>query len=219
MALAPRRALVWDCGTGNGQAARDLARYFDRVIATDGSPEQIAHAAPAGNVEYRVAPASASGLEAHSADAVTVAQALHWFAEDSFYKEVRRVTVPGGLVAAWCYGSCHAGADVESILREFEDDTLARYWRPERRYVVDGYRHLPFPFVDLPAPPLELRVRWNLRQLIGYLNTWSAVDAFRRAHGKDPVAPVVERLANHWGDPEEQREVTWPLGLRLGRVG
>src|SRR5690606_4114436 len=38
---APGRALAWDCATGNGQAALGLAAYFDQVIATDASAEQI----------------------------------------------------------------------------------------------------------------------------------------------------------------------------------
>jgi SAM-dependent methyltransferase len=219
VALVPRRSVVWDCGTGNGQAARDLARWFDQVIATDASDRQIAQALPATNVTYRVAPADASGIADHSVDAVTVAQALHWFANDAFFDEVRRVTTPGGLLAAWCYGSCHAGADVEGILREFEDGTLRAYWRPERKWVDDLYRTIPFPFPELPAPTFALRVRWNLRQLGEYLSTWSAVDAYRRTHDVDPVAPVLARLANYWGDPATVRDVTWPLGLRIGRVG
>lgn len=35
--LAPRRRVAWDCGAGNGQAARALAERFEAVVATDGS--------------------------------------------------------------------------------------------------------------------------------------------------------------------------------------
>jgi SAM-dependent methyltransferase len=217
--LAPRRLLAWDCATGNGQAARDLGRYFERVIATDGSVDQIGHAIPAANVEYRVASAESSGLEANSVDLVTVAQALHWFAHDPFFAEVRRVTVTGGVVAAWSYGSCHAGPDVETLLRDLEDNTLGPYWNPERRWVDEGYRTIPFPFVEIPAPTFELRVEWTLRQLDAYLQSWSAVANFRRERGEDPVSPVLERIAGRWGRSERTREVTWPLNIRVGRVG
>lgn len=189
------------------------------MIATDGSPEQIALAVPAKNVEYRVAAAESSGLEPHSADLVTVAQALHWFAHDAFFAEVRRVTVSGGCVAAWSYGSCHAGADIESILREFEQDTLGAYWNPERRWVDERYQTIPFPFEDVPAPVLELRVAWTLSQLGRYLDSWSAVVKFRRVRGMDPVAPVLERIASHWGPSEQTRDIIWPLNIRVGRVG
>ena len=218
MSLVPRRRVAWDCATGNGQAARDLGHFFDRVIATDGSPDQIAQAIPRENVEYRVASAEASGLAARSVDLVTVAQALHWFAHDGFFSEVRRVAVPAGLVAAWSYGSCHAGPDVEAILREFEEGTVGPYWNPERKWIVERYQTIPFPFVEIPAPAFELRAEWTLRQLGAYLQSWSAVAKFQRERGTDPVAPLLERLAGHWGPPERPRDVTWPLNIRVGRV-
>lgn len=36
--------LAWDCGTGNGQAAIELTRYFNKIYATDASKEQIGNA-------------------------------------------------------------------------------------------------------------------------------------------------------------------------------
>jgi hypothetical protein len=60
--LVPRSSLVWDCACGNGQATLDLAKRFDRVVATDASREQIASATPHPQVEYCVAPAEQNGL-------------------------------------------------------------------------------------------------------------------------------------------------------------
>src|SRR5215468_417282 len=60
--LTPRDSLVWDCAAGSGQATIDLAARFDKVIATDGSAQQIAAAPRCDNVEYRVALAEESGL-------------------------------------------------------------------------------------------------------------------------------------------------------------
>lgn len=39
--LAPGRELAWDCGTGQGQAARLLAAEFRQVVATDASAAQL----------------------------------------------------------------------------------------------------------------------------------------------------------------------------------
>lgn len=39
---------------GNGQAAASLANHFDRVIATDRSATQIAHAQQRDNITYKV---------------------------------------------------------------------------------------------------------------------------------------------------------------------
>ncbi len=102
--IAPIRSLVWDCGTGNGQAAVGLAQYFDRVYATDASAEQIAHAYQHDKVEYHVEGAEQVGLKSGSVDMVTVAQAVHWFDFDKFYAEVKRVLKPNGVIAVWTYG-------------------------------------------------------------------------------------------------------------------
>jgi SAM-dependent methyltransferase len=216
--LAPRRELAWDCATGNGQAAQDLATYFERVIATDASEAQIALAVPVSNVEYRVANASDSGLPPGSADAITVAQAYHWLDVPRFTAEVRRVTVPGAVVAAWCYGACDAGEDLGPLLLEFQNGTLGPYWNPGRRWVDEGYRTIAFPFEELAAPAFQLRARWSLSQLREYLCSWSAVATFRRERGLDPVAPLMEQIGKFWNPSDGTREITWPIGLRIGRV-
>src|SRR5688572_12850338 len=74
-----KTGLAWDCATGNGQAAVSLASFFNEVIATDASPQQIAHAMPGEKITYYVASAYESGLENESADLITVATAAHWF--------------------------------------------------------------------------------------------------------------------------------------------
>src|SRR5256885_9835685 len=75
-ALAPGTSRAWDCATGNGQAAIGLARWFDRVDATDASADQIANAMTHERIRYAVAPSEASGLADSSIDLVCVAQAL-----------------------------------------------------------------------------------------------------------------------------------------------
>lgn len=219
LAVVPGRSVAWDCATGNGQAAVDLARYFDRVIATDASDEQLAHAFPSPNVEYRVAPAEASGLPDRTIELTTVAQALHWLDHERFYQEVRRVTVPGGVFAAWSYGTGSSGQAIERVLKDFHDGLLKEYWDPRRHWVVEGYRGIPFPFDPIPMPSFELRVEWSLSQLGEYLRSWSAVARYRQVRGEDPVPAVLTEIVKHWGAPETTRLVSWPLSVRVGRVG
>jgi ubiquinone/menaquinone biosynthesis C-methylase UbiE len=71
---APAHDLAWDCATGSGQAAVGLSRRFRKVVATDASDQQLSHATPVENVEYRVARAEDSGIQSASVNAVTVAQ-------------------------------------------------------------------------------------------------------------------------------------------------
>jgi SAM-dependent methyltransferase len=215
---SPARRVVWDCATGSGQAARDLARYFARVVATDASESQVAHAQPHTSVTYRVASAEHSGLEDHSVDAVTVATAVHWFDFDAFYREVRRVLVPGGILAVWSYGSVVMSPPFGAIIHEFEYGTMGSYWPAERRHVVEGYRTIPFPFDELDVPPLTLRADYTLAQLLGYLSTWSAIGPYKSALGGDPIEAIGKKLAIAWGDPHAPREQVWPLHVRAGRV-
>src|SRR5213592_4610043 len=117
--VAPSRALAWDCATGNGQAAVELAKVFDRVIATDASEKQIANAEPQDRVEYRIASAEESGLESDTIDLIMVAQALHWFDLDLFYAEARRVLKPKGLLAALAYNLLQIEAAIDEIMNRF----------------------------------------------------------------------------------------------------
>lgn len=210
---------MWDCGTGSGQAARDLARYFEKVIATDASTAQLRSAVPVPNVEYRVATAESSGLQDASVDLTTVAQALHWFDLEAFYAEVRRVTVRGGIIAAWSYGACSVSASIDRIVSTFQEKTVGPYWDPGRRWVDEGYRTIPFPFAEIEAPSFQLRKEWTLSQFGGYLSSWSSVAKFVVERGQDPVAPVLEQLEKHWGPPDRARTITWPLAVRVGRIG
>jgi hypothetical protein len=84
--------------------------------------------------------------------------------------------------------------------------------------VDEGYRTIAFHFDEIRAPAFELRVRWSLSQLRDYLGSWSALAAYRRERGEDPLASLMERIANFWGPSDSPRDVTWPLGLRVGRV-
>jgi ubiquinone/menaquinone biosynthesis C-methylase UbiE len=216
-AAAPARDLAWDCATGTGQAALALAGRFARVIATDASAAQLAHAVPRPNIDYRVATAEDCGLAERSADLVTVAQALHWLDLGRFYAEVRRVARPGAVIAAWTYSLADADPAVDPLVAAFYEE-MSPWWPPERSHVEDGYAQLAFPFEPIEAPAFEIRESWPLERLLGYFSTWSAVNRCRRDTGHDPVIALGERLAGVWGEPSRPRPVRWPLHLRIGRV-
>jgi SAM-dependent methyltransferase len=216
--LAPDRELAWDCATGNGQAAVPLAARFARVIATDASAGQLAHARRHPRVEYRVARAEASGLADASIALVTVGQALHWLDHPRFFAEAARVARPGGIVAAWCYNVLAIEPALDAIVRDFYRGTLADWWTPERALVDDGYRSVAFPFAEVTAPPFAMESEWTLPDLLGYFRSWSAVTRYMAAGRGDPVAELEPRLARAWGEPLSRRRVRWPLSVRAGRV-
>ena len=213
-----RRELAWDAGCGNGQAAVALASRFARVVATDPSAEQIAQTTPHPRIDYRVEPAEVPTLEPGSVDLVTVAQAMHWFDLERFHASVKRVLRPDGIIAVWTYGLSNVDADVDTVFRRLYDDVLGPYWPAERRHVENGYAELAFPYAPIETPPFAMQCRWNLDQYLAYLRTWSATQRHLRATGTDAIAELAADFAAAWGDPSEARDVSWPLGLRVGRL-
>ncbi len=126
--IAPRHDAVWDCATGNGQAAVGLSAYFKKVIATDASEQQIQNAEQRDNIEYRVTTAEHSGLDNHSVDLIAVAQALHWFDFDNFYQEVKRVLKADGVLAVWTYALLSTPDDkINRLINEFYTDIVGSY--------------------------------------------------------------------------------------------
>jgi SAM-dependent methyltransferase len=215
---APRRNLAWDCATGSGQAALALVDDFARVIATDSSAKQLAHAPPHERIEYRVATAEDCGLPDGCADAITVAQALHWFDVDRFYAEARRVLAPGGALVIWSYNDAVLDDPaLDAELQRYNNMTVGPYWPPERQIVRDGYRTVPFPFDRITAPAYTLTREWTLGELAGYLRSWSATARYASEHGTDPVTEFEQSLAAGWGDPARRRLVSWPLVVLAGR--
>ncbi|TAN04630.1 MAG: class I SAM-dependent methyltransferase [Rhodanobacteraceae bacterium] len=215
---APALDCVWDAGCGNGQASVALAKHFRHVIATDPSEKQVGNAIADPRVEYRNESAEHTSLAQHSADAVTVAQALHWFDLPAFIAEVRRVAKPGALLAAWCYANCSVTPGVDKVVAHLYDPILGEYWSPERRLVDEGYVSLEIPFAPVTAPAFEMRVDWNARQLLAYLTSWSAAQKYTRATGHDAIAAIADELVAAWGDAEQVKPVRWDLAIRAGRV-
>lgn len=213
-----RRDLAWDAGCGNGQASVALATRFGRVHASDPSEQQIRAAPPHPRIDWRVEPAERCSLPDAGADLVTVAQAYHWFDHARFCAEARRVLRPGGVVALWSYGTTSVDSAVDAVFARLYDDMLGPYWPAERRHVENGYRDLPFPFIESSAPTFAMRLDWTLARYLAYLASWSASERYRAATGRDAVADATPDFARAWGDPDAVRMVQWPLALRVGHV-
>ncbi|PYK70386.1 MAG: class I SAM-dependent methyltransferase [Verrucomicrobia bacterium] len=192
--ISPRPERAWDCATGNGQAAVGLARHFDNVTATDATAQQIESAD----------------------DLILVAQALHWFDIDRFFTEAKRVLKEDGVLAISSYNVLQISPEIGAIIRNFYRKTTGPFWPPERELVETDYEDIKFPFAELSPVRFEMRARWTLHHLAGYLRTWSATQKFIAARGFDPVDSLVRELGTVWKNPEELREIKWPLHLRVG---
>lgn len=217
-ALAPGRGAAWDCATGNGQAAIELARFFEHVIATDASSSQVANAERHERVEYRVERSERTTLSEKSIDLTVVAQALHWFELGAFWEEVRRVSRPRAVVAAWCYALHRVAPEIDRVIDHFYEDVIGPWWPPERRHIENEYRDLEFPFTRIALAPPPMTASWSLAELLGYMASWSAVTRYREAKGSDPMPLIAREFEPLWGAPASRREVRWALTLIAGRV-
>jgi ubiquinone/menaquinone biosynthesis C-methylase UbiE len=216
---SPNHQLAWDCGCGSGQATGGLIEYFDRVIATDISGEQLSHAPDLPRVTWQQSPAESSGLPDQSVDALMIAQALHWFDLPRFWPEVQRVMQRGGLVTAWCYQDLVVDEPAcNTLVRHFQSDIVGNYWPPQRRHVDNGYAEISFPFrrVESPKGISSITAQWDVDQLLGYFRSWSATRIAAMESGHDPIAPWAEQFRRLWGPT--RRNVTWPLVILGGRV-
>lgn len=215
-ALAPARQTAWDCATGNGQSAAYLAKFFKQVYASDASAEQITHAIRKPNILYTTSPANATALPDHSVDLVTVAQAIHWFDEESFYREVRRTLKKEGIIAAWAYHLPVIAPEIDRIIQRLYSDILGTFWEKEISHIVSGYRSLSFPFRRLSSPAFTMKTNWSFHQLKGYLQTWSALEPYRKKYGINPVDLIIPDLLAAWENTSLSKQATWPIILMIG---
>ena len=212
----PRRGQAWDCATGNGQVAVVLAGHFQHVAATDISAAQLAQAPVRPNITYQVSAAEHTSMADASVDLITVGQAVHWFDAAAFNQEVRRVARPGATVAEWGYGLVEVHEVLDQLIRQFYAETMQPYWDENRWHIDDEYGRIPFPFEAVRHAQFRVRRQWSAEWFLNYLRTWSSVVKYEKQHGQDPVLLIAGQLTQLWG-PQE-REVRFPVFLRLGRV-
>lgn len=213
------RNLALDCATGNGQAALGLAEHFKHVVAVDASQDQLRQAPAHPRVLYLATRAEHIPLETGCTDLATAAMAVHWFDFDIFYREVRRVLRPSrGVLAVWGYHHSLIDPAIDPILRDFYYQTTGPYWSPSMRFLEEKYRTLPFPFEELPAPELDILLEWSLNELLGFMNSWSAVKKYKEVRGYHPFTEIYASLVEVWGDPDTKHPIRLPLFFRIGKV-
>ncbi len=213
--IAPTRALCWEAGCGSGQATRDLAARFEHVHATDPSAAQIAQAPAIDNVVFAVEPGERCSLPDASADAVCVAQALHWFDRAAFFAEAARVLKPGGVLVAWGYQDIVVPPALAAANANLQD-AIRAYWPPERADIDAAYANYDWPFPRIEAQEFKLIADWPLRRLLAYFASYSASKRHREATGRDIVADSIPSFEQAWGDADTQR-VQWPLFVHAFR--
>lgn len=215
--IVPNKQNAWDCGTGNGQVAYELAKIFENVFATDISQSQIDNASKAENINYTIQPAEKTNFKDQQFDLIVVAQAIHWFDFERFYSEVRRTARENALISVVGYGRIEISEPIDHIIADFYENVIGAYWDNERKFIDENYETIPFPFDEIQTPKFVNRLQWTLEHLIGYLNTWSAVKHFIKQNRYNPIDKLQSEIEQHW-DKGQTREINFPLLLRAGQI-
>ena len=96
------QSVIADIGSGTGKFARQLLNRGSTLLCVEPNADMrnTAIRELGGYPGFTAVDgtASESGLEDHSVDFVTAAQAFHWFDVDAFRRECRRILKPGGKV-------------------------------------------------------------------------------------------------------------------------
>ncbi|KAI3996951.1 hypothetical protein MKX01_021227 [Papaver californicum] len=187
----PNHDLVWDVGTGSGQAV--LSEIFKYVVATDTSSQQLAFAIKNQNIRYQQTSTnmSKSELERDVAKQET-------FDRTTFYQHVNWVLrKPHGVLAIWCYTTPEVDDNVDAIFQ-----LLYKDWDTARKLIDDKYASIYFPFQ--PVEGMDHTAYQTARSKNVELLREELVDEFKRAWG---------------GSGSIQKEVRYPIYLMMGRVG
>jgi len=218
LAQVKTKNTAWDVATGNGQVAIVLAEHFSKVIATDASENQINHATAHPKVTYKVSAAENSGLPDAFADLITVGQALHWFDFENFFREAKRVAKKDCFFASWGYRIHQISPEIDAVTKKFDEELVGPYWPKERVFVDEEYETIPLPFKPVAAPQFTLKWKWNLNELLGYLNTWSSTQLYIKAKKHNPVELIEKDLIAAWGNPAEEKDIRWPIYFKAGFI-
>ena len=218
LSFVKEKNTVWDCATGNGQAAVVLADHFKKVIATDISAAQIEKATLKENIEYLVCPAESTLFADNTFDLVTVAQAYHWIKWAEFRKEATRVCKPKAIIAIWTYNRNKIGdKKIDDAIFSFYENVTKPFWDYERKYVEELYETVEFDYELLPVKDFETTLNWQREDMIGYISSWSAIQKYIKVNGHSPIPVIKEEINKLW--PEgEVKKVSFPIYLKLGRV-
>jgi ubiquinone/menaquinone biosynthesis C-methylase UbiE len=216
--LTNEHEIAWDCATGNGQAAIQLAKFYTKVIATDLSAKQIEHATQNDKVTFYQADCEHSGLADHSIDIITAAQAAHWFNMSLFEEECRRVIKPNGIVAFWMYNLFRINPEIDAIIDDYYWNILKGYWPEGRENIDQEYKNVNLNLERLNVPLFEMEKEWDFDQVIGYLSSWSSLQNYVKINNSNPIDIIKQSLAKAWGELDDTKEVSWPMKLKVYRI-
>jgi len=164
-------SLAIDVGCGSGMSTTNLFGKFENILGVDLSPAMIDQArkdfaTSQPKVTFEVSGAEKLPADNQSAQLILVGRAIHYFDQQTFFKEVDRILVKDGVVAYYSVhfptvfipGEEEKGREVNKIFWDYMDNRLGPHWptnafdgvklgsRNRRDYYVEGIKA---PFAEM----------------------------------------------------------------------
>lgn len=114
---------VADIGAGTGKFTRCLLKKPWKVTAVEPNADMRGKLAAIDGITIVNAPAENTGLADNSVGLVTAAQAFHWFDEELFKAECKRILTDDGQLAIVYNERCYDGCEISSV----RDEICQRY--------------------------------------------------------------------------------------------
>jgi len=187
-----QRAL--DVGCGSGQSSLALAAIAEQVIGMDASQSMIDHAPSHPNISYQLGLAEQLDFAPEAFDLVSVGSALHWFDQDRFFLECRRVMAPTGVLAVY---NDHFTAHLQDVVacRRWMRTRFVKHIPPPQRGMrdINELKAVAGGFVIEHRSSFSHLVAFSRAEFISYLLTCSnSLDALHS--GRETHQSIVDWL-------------------------
>jgi SAM-dependent methyltransferase len=170
------------------------------VIGLDVSANQLTHAIPKKNIEYRCHTAEdLSFLQSNSVDLITTATTLHWLDIEVFVEEAKRVLKPRtGVLAVWTYAlGTLDNPMADAVYHEFNHVLLFSYWNA-KRWLADDYYQSLVPLLPYKSTlrqyTIEHRTETTLGHFLGFIESLSGCQTYRKQNGEQAYQNMLTTL-------------------------
>jgi ubiquinone/menaquinone biosynthesis C-methylase UbiE len=197
--LCPGR-VVLDLAAGTGKLTRALATTGAELVAVEpvaAMGQRLIQAVPEARLLYGTA--EKLPLDDESVDAVTVAQAFHWFDAKAALREIHRVLRPGGGLAAiwnvrdeshdWVHQFTEiliAGSDGAPYRRDYTSDYWAQIFAVSGLYTPLESRRFPHEQATTPEMVVERAASTSFVSILPDDRRQALLDDVRRLLDEHP---------------------------------
>jgi hypothetical protein len=65
---------------------------------------------------------------------------------------------------------------------------------------------------------MVIKKQVTLSETLGHLRSWSATQKYIDKYNENPMEHLLLKLQEHWDNIETEKEITWKLILKVGKI-